>query len=311
MREINCLFKGLEDNWHELAIMVNNTIMPLLNVRLVVILSESLNIISAMHYKSPNARQELAQNRPLACFNHKGFWEGVLVQVTRRDFIRWAVSSARELGISFPQLKKLNGILKSIDGPPVVWLRDPSCAGCSTPLLNISNYINHNEFIRDTGLDNRTLVNTAGELAIASLTGDKTTYNEQFILCVEGGVPTAANGKFSIIGEKDGAAWTMLNALNELSPKARYVLAVGSCAAYGSEVIPSGYTGVRSVQEVIGERTKTPVINLPDCPVDPTVVMGTIVMLLTRGLPQLDNEGRPLDYYANELLLKFSNHACA
>jgi len=233
------------------------------------------------------------------------------VQVTRRDFIRCAVSSARELGISFLQLKKLNGVLESIDGPPVVWLRDPSCDGCSAPLLNIANHINFNGLIRNTGLNDRTFVDTASDLVITSLTGDKTTYNRQFILCVEGGVPTAANGKLSIIGEKDDAAWTMLSALNELGPKARYVVAVGSCAAYGAEASSSGYTGVKSVQEVIGNRTKDPVINLPDCPVDPAVVIGIIVMLLTRGLPGLDDEGRPLDYYANELLLKFSNHACA
>lgn len=233
------------------------------------------------------------------------------MQVTRRDFIRCAVSSARELRISFPQLKKLNGVLESIDEPPVVWLRDPSCAGCSALLLDTADHINCNGHIRNTDLNDRAFVNTASDLVIISLTGDKTTYNRQYILCVEGGVPTAANGKLSIIGEKDGAAWTMLSALNELGPRARYVIAVGSCAAYGAEASSSGYTGARSVQEVIGNRTKDPVINLPDCPADPAVVIGTIVTLLTRGLPGLDDEGRPLDYYANELLLKFSNHTCA
>lgn len=233
------------------------------------------------------------------------------MQITRRDFIRWAVSSARELGISFSQLKKFNGILESIDSPPIVWLRDPSCAGCSTSLLSAANPINHNWFLRSKGLSDNPIGNTTNELMITSLTGDKTAHNKQFILCVEGGVPTAANGKFSIIGEKDGAAWTMLNAIHELGPKARYVLAVGSCAAYGAEASPSGYTGVRSVQEVIGNRTKNPVINLPDCPVDPAVVVGVIITLLTRGLPGLDDEGRPLDYYSDKSILKFSKHAYA
>lgn len=141
------------------------------------------------------------------------------------------------------------------------------------------------------------LSTAAGDLAVSSIIDTVTTYNGKFILCIEGGIPTSIDGNYCIIADRDGKGWTMLDAVKELGPKSKYVLAVGTCAAFGGVVKPSQYTGIKTVKEILGGKTKNPVINLPSCPAHPNIFLGTVVTLLTKGLPKLDSYNRPQEYY--------------
>ncbi len=89
---------------------------------------------------------------------------------------------------------------------------------------------------------------------------------------------------------------TALKAIKEFSKKAAFVLAVGTCAAYGGiaggEPNPTGATGVGDI--IHGKQ----VINIPGCPAHPDWIVGTIAHLLINGqAPMLDRYGRPKEYY--------------
>ena len=224
------------------------------------------------------------------------------MRMTRRDFVKWATASAAALGAA--RLTKLEEALASSTSPPVIWLQGSACTGCTISLLNVTD-----PATIDTVLTNTislkyhpNLTTSSGDLAVGGIVDAKSTYNGQFILCVEGGIPTGAGGRCCVIGERNGADWTMLDAVNELGPKAKHVIAVGSCAAWGGVVKPDLYAGVQTVDQVLEGKTQNTVVNLPACPAHPTAVVGTLVTLLTSpGSLKLNPSGQPLAYYGGRI----------
>lgn len=224
------------------------------------------------------------------------------MQITRRDFMKWVAASAAALGLSKLELIKLEEAMASGTSPPVIWLQGSACTGCSISLLNATDPTIDNVLLNTISMKYHPNLSTAaGDLAVSSIIDNSNTYNGQFILCIEGGIPTGANGNCCVIGDRDGGNWTMLSAVNDLGPKAKYVLAVGTCAAFGGVVRPDTYAGVKTVKEILDKKTKNPIINLPACPAHPNTVVGTIVTLLTGGLPKLDSSGRPTAYYSGSI----------
>jgi hydrogenase small subunit len=83
---------------------------------------------------------------------------------------------------------------------------------------------------------------------------------------------------------------------------ARYVVAAGTCAAFGG--IPAAVpneSGSSPVATELANKTLNPVINLPGCPVHPTVMVQSLVDLLLAGMPALDTSNRPVLYYSAEV----------
>lgn len=228
------------------------------------------------------------------------------MHISRRDFLRLASAAAVALGLTPLDLLKVEQALAGDGGPPVIWLQGAVCTGCTISLLNTAAPEIDDVLTQTISLEyHQNLTTLSGDLAIASLTRSVDDHTGEFILCVEGGVPTSINGNYAIIGEKDGRPWTMLDALNELGPKARYLVAVGTCASFGGIVKPSQYTGIRSVADLMTGKTRNPVINIPACPVNPVVLVGTIVELITMGMPVLDHHGRPARHYDSSV-----HHIC-
>jgi len=224
------------------------------------------------------------------------------MQVTRRDFMKWVAASAAALGLTTFDLTRLEEALAASISPPVIWLQGAACTGCSVSLLNVTNPTIDDVLLNKISMKYHPNLSTAaGDLAVSSILSSANTYNGQFILAIEGGIPTGAGGKCCVIGDRNGNDWTILDAVNELGPKAKYVMAVGTCAAYGGVVRPSTYTGVKNVREILTGKTRNPIIRLPGCPAHPNTVVGTIVALLTTGLPRLDSEGRPRAYYSDKI----------
>jgi hydrogenase small subunit len=224
------------------------------------------------------------------------------VQITRRAFLKWVAASASALGLSKLDLLKLEEALASSTSPPVIWLQGSSCTGCTISLLNVTNPTIDDVLLNTISMKYHPNLSTAaGELAVSTIVDNSNIHNGQFILCIEGGIPTGASGNYCVIARRDGQNWSMLSAINDLGPKARFVIAVGTCAAYGGVVRPSGHTGIRSVRDILAGKTRNTIINLPGCPTHPNTIVGTIVTLLTSGLPSLDDEGRPKAYYKDKI----------
>ncbi|MBU1169710.1 MAG: hydrogenase small subunit [Proteobacteria bacterium] len=223
------------------------------------------------------------------------------MNISRRKFFKYCIGSAASLGLAPALLPKL---VKALENPGVVpniiWIEGASCSGCSVSLANLIgdcseygptdfpdllfNYMNASFA--------KTFMTAAGDHAVESLRAAQQT---DYILVVEGGVPTVFNGMTCTLFSENGVDVTMLDAVNELAAGAQAVVCVGTCSSYGG--IPAtgeNLTGIKSVSECTG----IPTINLPGCPAHPDWVAATIAKVLCGEeivLDQTDN--RPVDLY--------------
>ena len=119
---------------------------------------------------------------------------------------------------------------------------------------------------------------------------------------VEGAVPTGANGNYCVIGEVDGTHLTMEQAVLKYGPMAKYVVAAGTCASFGGvSAAGANATGCLSVSSILSGKTVNPVVNLPGCPVHPTVLIQTLLDLILTGMPSLDSNKRPSKYFGTKI----------
>ena len=117
----------------------------------------------------------------------------------------------------------------------------------------------------------------------------------EFVLIVDGAVPLAGDGLFTIIGTYNGRKITAKEAVNFLASKAKYIVSVGTCASYGGPTAAkANLSEAVGVSEFLG---RNDVIKIPGCPANPVWTMGVLGHLVNYGVPELDKEGRPLAYY--------------
>ena len=118
--------------------------------------------------------------------------------------------------------------------------------------------------------------------------------DQSFILCAEGAVPMKNQGKYLIAGRHNGVDVTAFDLVTMLGQKAAYVISIGACSTHGGVTAgrpnPSESVGL---QNVLGKT----VIKLPGCPCHPEWFLATLAHLLYYGMPDLDQEGRPLFLY--------------
>lgn len=129
--------------------------------------------------------------------------------------------------------------------------------------------------------------------------------NQQLdILCVEGTVLRGPEGT----GEFDEMLGIpKMEIVESLAGRARYVLALGTCAAFGG-ISAGGIvegTGLQfkgwDIGGLLGEgylsRGGLPVINLPGCPCHCNIIVGTVDAIVQGKPPQLSQLNTPLEWY--------------
>ncbi|MEZ4598279.1 MAG: hydrogenase small subunit [Syntrophotaleaceae bacterium] len=219
------------------------------------------------------------------------------MRVTRRDFLKYCTASAAALGLQ-SALGPLNRVLAAGGGPPIIWLSAASCTGCTVSLANrfsTSGPVDLADLLINTInlAYHPNLMGAAGDLAVETL---RSVDLDPFILAVEGGIPTAFNGKTCILWSENGYDITAMEAVNDLASRATRILSIGTCASYGgiAGAAPNP-TSVRGVRDVTGR----PVISIPGCPAHPDWVVWTIAQLLAGNNPSLDSSGRPTALYGS------------
>ena len=184
--------------------------------------------------------------------------------------------------------------------PPVIWLELGSCTGNT---VSLSNAVNPSltQFLAEViELRYHWTLNTAsGEVAVKAMLDTVQQDADRFWLVVEGAVMTADNGRFNHVFLRNGEMVTGMAALAEFAPKAKYIIAVGDCAAFGgpSAAHPNP-GGAKGVWDVVVSK---PVINLPGCPAHPDWMTGTFSHLLLYGMPELDAYNRPKMFYGQTI----------
>jgi len=191
---------------------------------------------------------------------------------------------------------------------PVIWLQGAGCSGCSISLMNSVSPTIRNLLLDEivpgkhiSLLFHPTLMAASGELSIEVILNRNKQSN--YILVLEGAIPTAENGVFATVGEEKGKPVTLYSRFKELAKDAVAVIGVGSCAAFGG--IPAAKpnpTGSKSVMKVLEEENiKAPCINIPGCPPHPDWFVSTVAYIMLNGLPsskELDDLKRPKFIYS-------------
>jgi len=192
---------------------------------------------------------------------------------------------------------------------PVIWLQMAGCTGCSVSLLNSASPTIRNllvdQVIPGVHVNLRfhaTIMAGAGEPALKVLEDTAREEKENYILVVDGAIPTATEAIYGAIGERDGRPVRMEDRLEKLAQNALAILAVGTCASFGG--IPAAHpnpTGCKPVSEVLKAREiNKPLVNIPGCPPHPDWFVGTVINIILHGLPgpdELDDNLRPLTFY--------------
>jgi hydrogenase small subunit len=131
------------------------------------------------------------------------------------------------------------------------------------------------------------LMSAPGDLAVSNL---RAAQGGEFILVVEGAIPTAFNGMTCTVFTENGVDVSMKQIVSELAPRAKVVICVGTCSSFGG--IPAAApnpTGITTVKALTGVST----INIPGCPAHPDWIAGTLATLLCGGTLATDSDGRP------------------
>ena len=224
-------------------------------------------------------------------------WEQArLSGYSRRDFVQFCGWMAAAAGIEH---SALGAVVKAMDTKPrlpVVWFHFQECTCCSESFIRSSHPIVGDIVLDKISLDyTETLQAAAGHQAEAALHDTMKKYKGQYLMLVEGSVPTAEGGVYCCIGGR-----TALDIVKEAAADAKAIVAWGSCASNGCiQAANPNPTSATPIHEIISGK---PIINVPGCPPIAEVMAGTIVHLLAFDrIPQLDGLGRPMAFYSRRV----------
>lgn len=207
------------------------------------------------------------------------------------------------------------------EGTSLVWLQSGGCGGCTLSLLCAESpgviemletfsieLLWHPAISRETGHESLDLLR---EIAEGRRPLD--------ILCVEGSVIRGPNGT-GAFHRLAGTDEPMMAWITRLAKRARHVVAVGTCAAFGGitaagdnivEACGLQYDGIERGGALGREFIATgglPVVNVAGCPTHPNWVTETLALLAMGAMDadDLDTFGRPR-FYADKLV----HHGCS
>jgi hydrogenase small subunit len=231
--------------------------------------------------------------------------------VSRRDFMKYCGSVAALLGMSemyAPQIA--SAIELGATYSPALWMAHGLCTGCTESMAQIGKPDVPTIVLDLLSLNYwETVMAASGAEAEANVEKTLTEDKGKYILIIEGSVMEGFEGNAFRVAGKTG-----LEELDKMIPDAAAVIAVGSCAVDGGWVAgnpnPAGATGVSAYCAKKGY--KTPVVNLPTCPVNPEWIVAVLVQVLLEGalatpesaakfLGTLDTQGRPKMIYGSPI----------
>lgn len=229
--------------------------------------------------------------------------------ISRRDFFKLSGTLAAALGLKnsppaaesgLPsRLAEVNRASELIAAAmqtkprlPVIWLEFQDCAGCTEALSRANSPSLTNLVLNTLTIEyHETLSAAAGFQVEAAKHQAMEKYAGQYILVVEGSIPTGDGAIYCTIGGR-----TAEDLLIETAAGAAAIIATGNCAAFGG--LPKAKpnpTGAKGVWEIIKDK---PIVNIPGCPAIPEATVGVIAHYALFGtLPELDSLRRPKTFY--------------
>jgi len=214
----------------------------------------------------------------------------------RRSLLKFAIAMTSSLALPPLVAPAMAANLAKARRRSVIWLSFQECTGCLETLLRSSTPTISALIFDFISLDyQEALMASAGSAATRTLHEAIATNKGEYLLAIDGSVPVADGGVYSMTGGQSNHAM-----LVDIAANAKAILAIGTCAAYGG--IPKAHpnpTGAVGVEDVI---TDKPIVNIPGCPPIPDVLSGVLVHFIAFGkLPELDDRKRPLAYFGTTI----------
>jgi hydrogenase small subunit len=215
---------------------------------------------------------------------------------SRRDFIKFCGMMTAFLGLESSAIGQVAKALETNSRLPLIWLHGQECTCCSESFIRSSHPIVADIILDKVSLDyTETLMAAAGHQAESALHQTMEKYKGEYLLLVEGSVPTSNEGVYCCIGGR-----TFEDIIQEAAENAKAVVAWGNCASSGCvQAASPNPTGAKPISKIIHGK---PIINVQGCPPIAEVMAGVVVHLLTFGrIPQLDGLGRPKAFYSRRV----------
>lgn len=224
------------------------------------------------------------------------FEEATRKGYSRRDFAKFCTMMGAFMGLEASGVAQVTKALETQKRLPVIWLHFQECTCCSESFIRSSHPMVADMLLDQISLDySETLMAASGFQAEEAMKHTMEVHKGEYILCVEGSVPTAADGVYCMIGGK-----TSLQILEEAAENAKAIIAWGSCASNGCvQAAKPNPTSATPIHKLVKGKT---VIKVPGCPPIGEVMAGVIVHVVTFDrLPELDNIGRPKAFYSKRV----------
>lgn len=203
----------------------------------------------------------------------------------------------------------------------ILWMQSGGCSGCSLSFMGLEemdlvswsntfglNWLWHPSLTESSSYETQEMIQKVLKKEI-----------KLDIFCLEGSVIMGPNntGRFHMLSGFNIPAKDLINQLSQI---ADYVLAIGTCAAYGG-ITAAGEnitdaTGLQFNQSQAGcllpvdftSQKGLPVVNISGCPVHPGWVAETVAMITLNQFTKnsMDSLGRPR-FYAEKLV----HHGCS
>jgi hydrogenase small subunit len=217
--------------------------------------------------------------------------------VSRREFMHFCSMVAAAMALPVGAAAEIAEAIQKKQKPVLLWLEFQDCAGNTESFLRASQPSVASIVLDILSVDyHETIMAAAGKQAEEALAGSMADHKGQYIVIVEGSIPTGENGAYCTIGGKSA-----LQIAREVCGGAAATIAIGTCAAYGglpaAAPNPTGALGVADA--VPGVKN---LINLPACPANVENLTALIVHYLTfNQFPALDAFKRPLFAYGKTI----------
>jgi len=215
---------------------------------------------------------------------------------SRREFLNFCAIMAAYMGLESTGVAQVVKALQTKKRPPVLWMHFQECTCCSESFIRSSHPIVADILLDNFSLDyTETLQAASGFMAEKCLHDTMEQYKGEYILLIEGSVPTADNGVYCCIGGRSA-----LDIVHEVSENAKAIIAWGSCASNGCvQSANPNPTSATPIHKIIKNKQ---IIRVPGCPPIGEVMAGVIVHMLTFDrLPELDSQGRPKAFYSRRV----------
>lgn len=215
---------------------------------------------------------------------------------SRRDFMKFTTYMAAYMGLPLTAVGQITNALETTPRLPVIWEHYQECTCCSESFIRSDHPIVADIILDKISLDyTETLMAAAGEQAEAAKHDTMKKYHGEYILCVEGSIPTKDDGNYCCI-----AGRTAIDHFKEAAAGAKAIIAWGSCASNGCvQSAAPNPTGATPIHKFVHNK---PIIRVPGCPPIGEVMAGVIVHVVAFGkLPELDRMNRPKAFYAKRV----------